>query len=118
MSYVRSRFGLVVAAVLAGLTMVLGGVVAVGSASAAPSASAVQYDVPRGLKTYKVTASALRFRAAPGGWVKGLLFRGDRVHVRQSVVGSPWVQVVTVGKSRSGISHETRGWVHRSYLRR
>ncbi|MFD7423479.1 hypothetical protein ACFV6M_23955 [Streptomyces californicus] len=74
--------------------------------------------IPKGLKTHKVTASALRFRAAPNGRVKALLFRGDRVFIRESYVGSPWVKVVVVGKSRSGIPHETRGWVYRAYLKR
>ncbi|MEW1614621.1 MULTISPECIES: hypothetical protein [unclassified Streptomyces] len=118
MSFLRSRLGLAVAAVLAGLMVTVGGVAASGTAAAAPSSSAAEYKIPKGLKTHKVTASALRFRAAPAGWVKGLLYRGDRVFIRESYVGSPWVKVVVVGKSRSGIAHETRGWVHRSYLKR
>ncbi|MFJ4964409.1 hypothetical protein ACIP6P_18500 [Streptomyces sp. NPDC088729] len=118
MSLLRSRLGLAVAAVLAGLMVTVGGVAASGSAAAASPASAERYVIPKGLKTHKVTASALRFRAAPAGWVKGLLYRGDRVFIRESYVGSPWVKVVVVGKSQSGIRHETRGWVHRQYLRR
>ncbi|MEU0159362.1 hypothetical protein ABZ154_11120 [Streptomyces sp. NPDC006261] len=118
MKFIRSRFGVGVAAVLAVLTVALGGVVVSGSASAAPSSSEAEYKVPKGLKTHRVSASALRFRAAPAGWVKGLLYRGDRVFIRESYVGSPWVKVVVVGRSQSGIPHETRGWVHRSYLRR
>jgi len=73
--------------------------------------------MPKGLKLHTVTASALRFRASPGGAVKGLLFRGDRVLIRESYVGSPWVKVVVV-KSRGGVRFESRGWVYRSYLRR
>ncbi|MFE2976633.1 hypothetical protein [Streptomyces sp. NPDC059258] len=126
MSIFRSRLGLAVASVLAGLMVAVGGAAASGSAAAAPAGSAVSAApaaagtsvIPKGLKTHKVNASALRFRAAPNGWVKGLLFRGDRVFIRESYVGSPWVKVVVVGKSQSGIKHETRGWVHRGYLKR
>ncbi|MCX5412243.1 SH3 domain-containing protein [Streptomyces sp. NBC_00059] len=64
-----------------------------------------------------MTASALRFRASPNGRVKGLLFRGDRVFIRESYVGSPWVKVVVV-KSRGGLAFKARGWVYRSYLKR
>ncbi|MFJ6012325.1 SH3 domain-containing protein [Streptomyces sp. NPDC092952] len=118
MNFLRSRLGLAVAAALAGLMMMVGGVAAAGSASAAPASSASEYWIPKGLKTHKVTASALRFRASPNGRVKGLLFRGDRVFIRESYVGSPWVKVVLVGKSKSGFPHKTRGWVHRAYLKR
>lgn len=64
----------------------------------------------------RVNGLRLRSRASFQGYVKGLLYRGDRVRV----VGwqGPWVEVQVVRRSASGLRAGTLGWSWRRYLYR
>ena len=68
-----------------------------------------------------VAVNGLRLRATPGGWVKGLLYRGDRVFVRETYAPGDrnrnWVGVVLARRSAGGLPRLTRGYVYKSFLR-
>ncbi|MFE1960928.1 SH3 domain-containing protein [Streptomyces sp. NPDC059479] len=111
---IRRRLGMVVAAAVA----VLLGVVGVTAAAAAPAPQTSVTRVSAG-STKTVDASGLRLRSKPGysGWVKGLLYRGDRVFIRETYARGAWVGVVLKTRSAGGLPKLTRGYVHKSYLR-
>ncbi|WP_158712299.1 hypothetical protein [Streptomyces sp. NRRL F-5135] len=121
MHKIRRRVGVAAAAVAATLVplTVAGEASAmpapIGGGSASDSASVITSGMNR-----TVTVDGLRLRSEPGyhGWVKGLLYKGDRVYLRE--VFHPdferdWVGVVVVD-TRGGLPMETRGFVHTSYL--
>ncbi|MEV0040689.1 SH3 domain-containing protein [Streptomyces sp. NPDC050804] len=71
--------------------------------------------------TKSVGTNGLRLRSQPGysGYVKGLLYRGDRLFIRETfgAASNPWVGVVLKVRSKGGLPKLTRGYVHKSYLR-
>jgi hypothetical protein len=68
------------------------------------------------------TVDGLRFRAGPGldEPILGLLYSGDRLYVREEYheldAHADWIGVLVQGRSASGLPHEARGYVHRSYV--
>lgn len=64
----------------------------------------------------RVDGLRLRSRGSFYGYVRGLLYRGDRVRV----VGwhGPWVEVQLVHRSASGMRSGTLGWSWRGYMHR
>ncbi|WFB09602.1 SH3 domain-containing protein [Streptomyces sp. LX-29] len=73
------------------------------------------------LRLRTVTVDGLRLRSKPSyrGYVKGQLYRGDRVHLRTTYDPSyirDWVEVVLWKPSAGGLPRKTKGFVHKSYL--
>ncbi|WP_405948340.1 hypothetical protein OG588_18995 [Streptomyces prunicolor] len=106
-------------AVVAALVGFVG--VGASTAVAAPEAGSVQQSVTAG-STKTVAVNGLRLRAKPGynGYVKGLLYRGDRVFIRDTFAPSynrNWVGVVLKQRSRGGLPRLTYGYVYKAYLR-
>ncbi|WP_329546768.1 hypothetical protein OG548_23290 [Streptomyces sp. NBC_01356] len=107
-------------AVVAALACFVG--VGASMASAAPAETgSVRQSVTAG-STKTVAVNGLRLRAKPGynGYVKGLLYRGDRVFVRETFASSynpNWVGVVLKQRSKGGLPRLTFGYVYKSYLR-
>lgn len=114
-----NRVRMVVPAVALSVVTVLG----VGSASA--SAAAVSHPVSgvsyashaKRVQYSHVRVNGLRFRtrASSRGTVRGLLYRGDRVQIIGSAVGS-WIHVRLTARSRGGSHKGATGWVAKRYL--
>ncbi|MGW8569755.1 SH3 domain-containing protein [Streptomyces niveus] len=89
-------------------------------ASAASSAPAAAPQVSAGGKA-SVATNGLRLRSKPGysGYVKGQLYRGDRLFIRETYASAsnPWVGVVLTQRSAGGLPKMTRGYVHKSHIR-
>ncbi|MFD6492920.1 hypothetical protein [Streptomyces sp. NPDC060188] len=91
-------------------------------ASATPvGAGSVGQSVTAG-STKTVGVNGLRLRSKPGynGYVKGLLYRGNRVFIRETFASSynpNWVGVVLKQRSRGGLARLTFGYVYKAYLR-
>ncbi|MFI5804589.1 SH3 domain-containing protein [Streptomyces sp. NPDC051561] len=72
----------------------------------------------------RVAVDGLRLRSEPRkrGYVKGLLYRGDKVFVNEQFASSEperdWYGVTLMTRSASGLPKFVRGYVHKSYLRR
>lgn len=123
------RLALLLAAAVA---MVVGFVGVGASASAVTQSSASQSkqavaagsvkEVVRAGSTKSVAVNGLRLRSQPGynGYIKGLLYRGDRVFIKVTFAHSynpNWVGVVLKERSAGGLPRLTFGYVHKSYLR-
>lgn len=73
-------------------------------------------------KTVAVTVDGLRFRSGPGtGYtIRGLLYSGDRLYVREEYAKrdrrGEWIGV-RVKRSVTGLGRGSFGYVHRSYVR-
>ncbi|MFF3413012.1 hypothetical protein ACFYW8_44300 [Streptomyces sp. NPDC002742] len=116
----RKRLTLLLAAVVAALVGFAGLGASMASASLS-GAGSVRQSVTAG-STTSVAINGLRLRAKPGysGYVKGLLYRGDRVFIRETFAASykpNWVGVVLKQRSRGGLPRLTFGYVYKSYLR-
>jgi hypothetical protein len=88
-----------------------------GVGSRAPSVSHVarapSHALPR-VQYSSVRVNGLRLRRYPGGVVRGLLYRGDRLQV----VGwsGPWMHVRLTERSGGGSRAGATGWVAKSHL--
>ncbi|MFJ2212752.1 SH3 domain-containing protein [Streptomyces sp. NPDC101062] len=116
---------------LAGAVAVLVGVVGVtaSGAAAAPAAAPAAATAEFGgvskitsgsTKTVAVNGLRLRTKPSLNGWAKGMLYRGDKVFIRETFHPSynpNWVGVVLKTRSAGGLPKLTRGYVHVSYLR-
>ncbi|MGW1494716.1 hypothetical protein [Streptomyces sp. NPDC002402] len=122
---ISKKLGVVMAAASAALLAVVG--VTASGASATPAAApagggSVVQSVSAG-STTSVAVNGLRLRAEPGrgGWVKGLLYKGDRVFIKEtfhpSYKSASWVGVVLKQRSKGGLPKLTRGYVYKAYLR-
>ncbi|WP_327325606.1 hypothetical protein OG735_26365 [Streptomyces sp. NBC_01210] len=115
------KLGVALAAAVAALMAVVG--VTASGAAAAPAGGGGAVAVVSSGPTTSVAVNGLRLRAEPGygGWVKGLLYKGDRVFIKESFHPSyksaAWVGVVLTQRSQGGLPKLTRGYVHKSYLR-
>ncbi|MEV6420562.1 hypothetical protein [Streptomyces sp. NPDC051662] len=120
MHKIRTKLGVALAAAVAVLLGIVGLTASGAAAAPAPeSGSAVKISAG---STKSVGVNGLRLRSKPGygGWVKGLLYRGDRVFIRETFAPSynpNWVGVVLKERSAGGLPKLTRGYVHKSYLR-
>ncbi|WP_329061697.1 hypothetical protein [Streptomyces sp. NBC_01429] len=125
MHKIYGKLGAALAAAVAVLLAVVG--VTASSATAAPvavgatSATTVGSKITAGSSKW-VAVNGLRLRSTPGygGYVKGLLYDGDRVFIRETFTSSyrlsGWVGVVLKIKSKGGLPRMTRGYVWKSYL--
>ncbi|MFG2171272.1 SH3 domain-containing protein [Streptomyces niveus] len=119
MGIIREKLTLAITAAVAVVVAALG--LAVAGSADASAAPAAAPSVDAGDRT-SVTTNGLRLRSQPGysGYVKGLLYSGDRVFVRETFHRSynpDWVGVVLTQRSAGGLPKMTRGYVHKSYLR-
>jgi hypothetical protein len=117
----RRRLGLWLAAAVAALVGFVGVGVTVASATPETPSTTARQSVTAG-STKTVAVNGLRLRAKPGynGYVKGLLYRGDRVFIRETYAQSynaNWVGVVLKERSRGGLPRLTFGYVYKAYLR-
>ncbi len=111
------KWGVALVAVIAALVLLM---VFTGRGNAAPVAGGAVTALSAGSST-SVAVNGLRLRAVPRGWVKGLLYKGDRVFVRETYAADDrnrnWVGVVLTRRSAGGLPKLTRGYVYKSYLR-
>lgn len=120
MHKISRKLGVLLAAVVATLLAVAG--VAASGAAAAPAGGGSPVTAVSAGSTASVAVNGLRLRSKPGynGWIKGLLYKGDRVFIREVYhpsYNANWVGVVLKQRSAGGLSKLTRGYVHKSYLR-
>ncbi|MFD3931477.1 hypothetical protein [Streptomyces sp. NPDC058614] len=117
---IRRKLGVALAATVAVLLAVVG--VTASGAAAAPAGGGGVVTAVRAGSTASVAVNGLRLRSKPGynGWVKGLLYKGDRVFIRETYhpsYNANWVGVVLKQRSAGGLPRLTRGYVYKSYLR-
>lgn len=62
----------------------------------------------------RVNGLRLRSKGSTSGYIKGLLYRGDKFRVIASQ-GS-WVEVQLTKRLASGLKSGTLGWVYRGYV--
>lgn len=93
----------------------------VSSSAYGRGAPAAAMKAPPGVPTNGVAIDGLRLRTDPSlsGAVKGLLYGGDRVFIRERFDPSynpNWVGVTLTQQSKGGLPYMTRGYVHKEYL--
>lgn len=115
----RRTLAVWLAAVFAALVGFVG--VGASAATAVPEAGTARQAVTAG-STKGVAVNGLRLRSKAGynGYIKGLLYRGDRVFIREvfaSDYNPNWVGVVLTQRSKSGLPRQTFGYVYKAYLK-